>query len=313
VAKHHLLPAAYLGGFSLVDADRMRERPIWVGRRTGRPFQQKAENVALRADNYTVSAGAVLIGGGTEPSSVIDDLWSGAENSLREIIDGISSAVSTGLLELRIWLMAVELLTQFFVRTAAYDDAQTSASKSLPRPLTRDEVNGSRIMNLQRLRPAVLHGAWLVRPAPSGALVTNDCGYTPVHDVETDSVGYAFPLSHDLAVFVHRAPIDRTIIKQAGWLGIEVGSLELSGSETLSLNRSVAANAVTEVFGPSETVVHDAQQGFQPDVARPGPDLLVPSSSWLREHELDWFDLLDLAGLTPPRGTAIYLPTPPMP
>ncbi len=309
VPRQHILPAAYLGGFSQSEDGRLRERPIWVARREGQLFCRSAESVARREDHYTLDEPITF--GEEGPSLIVDELWSGSEGAPQETPDELEAAAATGVMQLRSWLMAVELLSQFFIRTPAYDERQERGSQDSGLELSRDEINGSRLLNLQRLRPAVLHASWTVRRAPSGELVTNDCGYMHSYETSSDSVGCAFALRRDLAVILFPDKEQRPILKNGDWLGVGIRQNDdLSADDVRSFNSAMAAHR-PEIFGPTEAVVSSARLGFERAEVLPlGAEPLIPDegSRWLREHEFDWFTLLRAAGADTPRGTTIFQP-----
>lgn len=310
VSKHHTLPAALIGAFSLEPAERSRESTVWVARRKGEPFRQQAENVSRRLGFYTIRSDALYVDGDETPSEIIDELWTGAETALPKIIASLDVAAATGVMDARQWLLAADFLAQLFVRNPGYDKRQYEGLRGVTQ-LSRDEINGSRTMNLQRIRPAVMFARWTVLVAPEGSFVTNDCSYMPVHDIHTDDLGYVFPFRHNLAVRVMAGPEDKAFVKNGDWFGLELPRDELAADQAASFNLSMAANALDEIYGPTEAVVGGARAGFAADVELIGPDFIVPSSAFLREHELDFYELLDKFGMDTPQGSFMWLPTNP--
>jgi Protein of unknown function (DUF4238) len=294
--KQHTIPASLIGAFSLEPADRLRDSPVWVARRQGQPFRQKAENVSGREGFYTMRADE-LFGEGTPPDRV-DDMWTGAEAALSKTTAAIGAATTTGVIEAREWLHAVDLLAQLFVRNPGY---------GIVHERTRDEINGSRTLNLQRLRPAVMYAHWCILVAPEGSFMTNDCSHTPVHHLDTDELGYIFPLRHDLAVELTAGPADRLVT--AAWEGreLEVPTLALTRGQAAKLNLLMATNAVDEIYGPTQGVVADATPGFEANVETIGADYIVPSGKFLADHEYDFYGLLEKFGMELPPGSVIGL------
>jgi Protein of unknown function (DUF4238) len=307
VAKHHTLPAALIGAFSSEPADHLRESLVWVARRQGHAFRQKAENVSRREGHYTMRADE-LFGEGTPPDR-IDDMWTAAEAALSNTTAAIGAAAETGLIDACDWLQAVDLLAQLFVRNPGYDkfhyDARVEAG--IDGEDTRDEINGSRTLNLQRLRPAVMYARWAIFVASEGCFVTNDCSYTPVHHLDTDEIGYIFPLRRDLAVELTAGPEDKLVT--AAWEGreLELPAFALTTRDVAKLNLLMATNAVDEIYGPTEAVVAAAKAGFETEVDRIGADYIVPSGRFLAEHEYDFYGLLEKFGMALPPGSVISL------
>ena len=305
VAKHHTLPAALIGAFSLAPANRLRDSMVWVARREGRPFTQKAENLSWRDDFYVVVERFYV--GETPPSAVIDEMWSAAEAALPRVTAALATAARTGIVDAREWLRAADFFAQLFVRNPGYDKRQIDGFAEFGHEISRDKINGSRTLNLQRLRPAVMFARWTILTAPAGSLVTNDCSYMPIHNLHTDETGYVFPLRHNLAVQLMAGPENKEFVQTADSVGLQLPTVELNAEGAASFNLSMAANALDEIYGATEETVANAQTGLRTDVEIMDASFIVPSPHFLRDNEYLYFELMERLGMELPPGSFMFL------
>jgi hypothetical protein len=213
--KQHYLAAAYLAGFSANPVTPRRESPIWVGRRgVGKPYQQRCESVAYKKDLYTLGNSELLTGSAEEQNlSLIDDTWEWVEQNIGEGVGWLRRSCHDPL-PARLWLsVLVPFCAQVFVRGAdwiprfgaRFGWMEGHDQDLLDHARSADNANLARLMELQRLNPAMLAARWQVLHCPPECdLIVNDLGRVPMaHSAGTQ--GYTIPLSHRTALALIRS------------------------------------------------------------------------------------------------------------
>lgn len=298
-ARQHFLPAAFIGGFSTDGTGRGRERLLWVARRDGRIFREKAENLAYERHLYTLKAGI-----GQDPM-VVDRHLSAAEPRLGAAIDALQQA---GWLSAGHWQTLVSFITSLFVRGPEFSDRFESRwPLGMLEMLSADNTTMARVLEQQRLFAPVMYASWRALRS-STPIVTNDLGYLPTLDSSTGRVGYNVPLRKDLTVGVFAGPGNTMVWRNGTW-AIDIPVRSMASDLTRDLNRHVACNALNEIYGATRDAVEHARAGFHDEEQPPhgcGPGLLVPSGKALRDHEWDYMTMLSATAKPPPDGIAGY-------
>jgi len=182
-ARQHFLPAAFIGGFSATERGPGRERIVWVARRDGRAFREKAENLAYERHLYTLTTGI-----GPDPTAV-DRHLSAPEPRLGAAIDALH-AQQEGWLAAGPWQTLVSFITSLFVRGPEFRDRFESRWPSgMLETLMADNTTMARVLEQQRLFAPVMYASWRALRS-STPIVTNDLGYLPTLDSSTGRVGY---------------------------------------------------------------------------------------------------------------------------
>lgn len=287
-ARQHFLPAAFLGGFSADAHEPARERILWVARRDGGVYREKAENVAWQRNLYTLRTGA----------SAGPDLGAAIE-TLR--------ALRNGWLPAGAWQVMVSFITSLFVRGPEFRGRfESRLGPAITELVQPDNTTMARVIEQQRLFAAVMYANWIPLRPTGHIVVTNDLGYLPTLDLGRGRWGYAVPLRKDLVVGLFAGPVGHTMAWRNGSWTIDIAVRPMAAALARDLNRHVACNALDEVYGATRDAVEQARAGF--DEKRPqhgwGPGLLVPSGKALRDHEFDYMRMLGAIAKPPPDGVS---------
>jgi hypothetical protein len=311
--KQHYLAAGYLAGFSPEPRTPRRESPIWVARRgVRRPYRQTCERVAYEKDLYTLKDPAFL-GGNEENLALIDEAWDWVEQNIAVGVQGLITSCHEPL-PASLWLsVLVPFAAQVFVRGADWiprfaarfgwmeeHDAELHAHVS-----SADNANLARLMELQRLNPAMLAARWQVLHCPPGSdLIVNDLGRVGmVHD--RGMQGYTVPLSKRAAVVLLRADQGCRVIwdhDRSDWFVDGIEHYDLTVADVDGLNAALRDSALVESYGPAPELVGGHGDEAPRDPAGDPflePVLIVPSPGWLRARETDWAKLITMISKEP--------------
>lgn len=204
MSRHHLIPAAYLGGFSRDSAKRLRERTVVVFRQ-GKIFKIKAESIAYQRDYYTLHKMFFM---NNDDPEIIDKAWRFGENSLPEALEHVHSARKGGL-SAQIWTTAiVPFVGQLFVRSIEFHkrylqrlDRAFGNRSALSFGNSHDDINMARWFDWQRIMWALLQSRWIIyyndSPTP---FITSDVANIPLLDPNTGKECFFVPLRSDLGV-----------------------------------------------------------------------------------------------------------------
>ncbi len=170
-----------------------------------------------------------------------------------------------------------------------------------------DNANMARLMELQRLQPAMMAARWQVLHCPPNVgLIVNDLGRVGmVHSAGMQ--GYTIPLTRRAALVLLRAEQGCHVIwdERAGtWFADGVEHCDLTPTDVEEMNAALRGSSVVECFGPDPELVR--LQPSQPprDPAEDPlfePHLIVPSPAWLRAREMDWARMMTLVSQPPQR------------
>lgn len=303
--RQHFLPAAFLGGFSADTCGPSRERILWVARRDGGVYREKAENVAYQRDLYTLKTSPYA---GSDPLSV-DRHLSAPEPKLGAAIEALY-ALRDGWLPADAWQVMVSFITSLFVRGPEFKKRfEGRMVPAITEFVHADNTTMARVIEQQRLFAPVMYAGWIALRPLGHTIITNDLGYLPTFDIGASRCGYCVPLRSDILVGLFARPVGQTMAWRNGAWAVDIPVRPLAAAGVQDLNRHVACNALNEVYGDTRDVVEQARIGFadEPPQHGWGPGLLVPSGQALREHELDYMRMLGAIASPPPEGISQWL------
>lgn len=248
MAKHHYLPATFLAGFS---ADQRtsprRKRRLWIGDlQEGRKFSTTAENVAAIGNLYT------LVETQADPD-LIEQVWTGYEGRLDQAIDLLGS----GRLDAKTWIrVLVPLVAGMLVRGPDFDRRFEQRLRALGLDpageyVSADNVNGARLLELQRLLGPVAVADWtVVRVTGGEPLITNDLGYALFKYRGTSDFGIAIPLNRYFVLNIV-PKMEREVVRadSGTWVPI-MGYTVNPPTDQENLNQATSSLAQRFIFGP---------------------------------------------------------------
>lgn len=322
---HHYLPATYLASFSndTLTLPR-RHRKISIGdKNDGRIFSTSVANVAAINNLYTLSAT------GNDPE-LIERIWAKCETDLDEAIN----LLITGEISAKSWIrVLVPFVACMLVRGPDFNKRFELRIRALGvdpegQQMSRDNTNGARLLELQRLLGPITVSKWVViRVRGQEPLITNDLGYAPFMNPNTGDTGIAIPLNlyHVLAV-IPRNQGRIVLVKSGKWVpNIEyVDNLSDNHEE---LNKALSSIAQRYIFGPDDLTVGKWLQSSEVSPFPPEPvEFGFITDPLARAHEFTWHRLaatlerdpsdddpwdfrLDWARLAQGWVPAIYFPT----
>lgn len=263
-------------------------------------FQKKAEGIATVADLYTLKRRILASKSEWSPYE-LDAIWVPVEARLSSAIDVIISSSHMDL-DAKLWLyVLVEFATQIFVRGndfgARFAERFPDELRRLFDVATPDHVNGARLLELHRLRGAVLSAKWTVLHAHDGRLITNDIGRTHIAPDSTGRIGYVIPLRFDAALALTFTPSHRpmTLHPHADdrWVVGPVEHESLDEQDVANLNEALARSAIKEIYGAPQRTVDElrAQMSSEsPPLVAAEPTFLLPFRDLgdTRAHERLW-------------------------
>jgi hypothetical protein len=293
-----------LAGFSEHPAATARDSVLRVGRHDGNTFWQKAANVGWARDLYTLRN--PLAG---EDPYIVDAHLSAPERRLRQAID-IFAVPGLPLFPAREWLTLVDFIAGLFVRGPEF--ATRFESRLVIRDLRAgdsDNTQWARVMEHQRLLAAVMYADWFVVRNVSGwSMITSDIGYGFTLDASSGRRGYVVPLNRQTAVGLFPSPVGQVLSWQNGTWTILLRDMHVNSEAVRNLNCRLASTAALEIYGTDDAVVQAT-----PAIGGPGghpgrgPDLIVPSSAALRDHDLDYMRALSIVAKEPSPASVIRL------
>lgn len=294
--SQHYLPASYLARFSADSTSiRGRKRVLNVLRRDRPqdPFLQTANNLGCRDDLYTLTQ---LSDPNADPY-VIDKTWQGYESRLGQALDALVEGES---LSAQVWLrVLVPFVAGVFLRGPDFNKRFARRTSFLKEELSTwfesgDNVNRARLLELQRLMPAMMVAKWTVIHLEFGApVITNDLGYFYFTSSDT-KIGYAIPLQSDaLLLLSPSSGRDILELKGSSWKPIiEHSTRTVDRSPTV--NEVVAAYSQEFIAGPSRQLIERyASNLVEPRYEIPDPvEIGFPGGRLLRAHEFEWHRLV---------------------
>ncbi len=234
---------------------------IWVARRdVPKVYRRAAEKVAGVENLYTLRPGT-RIGASyrTQGPNIIDEMWRPVEDALRAAIDATLSGQDPSV-DADTWLhVLVEFAAQVFVRGVNFASRFVTRFASLDGLSVKiddpDHVNQARLLELHRLRGAVVRARWGILHSPRVPLVTNDMGRVPL----PGGSGFLIPLRSDVALVLSFPPGQRRVAligtPDDRWLAGPISRRVLRPGRAMQINRALARSARKELYGPTEDLV----------------------------------------------------------
>lgn len=290
VAKHHYIPAAYIGRFSSQAQGPTRERLITVFNLKSDSIRTvKASNIGARKNIYNLTDGDI-------------DNWDAYETGIPRVLDQICQGDEISLDD---WVhIAVPFVTGLFVRGREFNERYESrpdiADLMGKMALSSDNTNLGRTFEMSRLLAPVMAARWTVLHGYSHPnLVSNDRGLAATQDSSTGDVGWVIPLDKDTALGLF--PQKQRLIASwtdGSWIA-ELDHRNLSTSDSFEdLNRKLAACCSEFFYGSSEFLV----KPLHAHAAKTIDPVWLMEASWRQissqqriAHERDWYTLSTIA------------------
>lgn len=254
----HYLPATFLASFSPNICQPRRESVLAVGNVLKRKiFSAKAENLAVQHDFYSLKQ-QVFWAIGKQPNlRLIDETWLKYEGDLAHSIAALIAGEITALAWARTLVpFAASMLVRGPDFNSRFENRPVVRHIMGSVPITPDNTNGARIIELQRLLGPIAAAQWVVSFVTGNEkLVTNDVGFARVQDGNTGDVGIAIPidLKHVLKILPRKSGVVATI-KDGIWCP-KIGYESLDAGNESGLNNIMASGAQRFVFGGDEQAI----------------------------------------------------------
>ncbi|MBK8214496.1 MAG: DUF4238 domain-containing protein [Myxococcales bacterium] len=256
----HYLPAAYVGGFAIAPAPRLRESRLWVGRRGIKDvYPRKAEGVAAAKHLYT----AHTVDGVTDPLFV-DTYWSQIEPRVPTAIDELINTTIKPL-SADVWMeVLVPFAAHVFTRGIDFADRLPHRLGPLASAAARNDVNYDKFFRLrdaQTMLTIVMRSSWTVLHAPPGVpFICNDVARAGMLHMQSGEAGFVIPLRKDAALVLTKAPNRRPRFEANdtvgdSWIMGKIYHTDLKAEDAVSLNEALARQARDEFYGGDEAQV----------------------------------------------------------
>jgi tetratricopeptide (TPR) repeat protein len=261
--KHHYLPATFLANFSLdTEKQPRRKSVIFQGDKKTKEIKEvTAESVGKINNLYT------LLDYKKDPET-IDKIWKDYEYKLNITIPRLIVGHD---LDAKTWIrFLVPFVACMLVRGPDFNIRFENRIKSILGEYyseefnNKDNTNGARVLELQRLLFPVAAAKWIVINTQGlEPLLTNDLGYCPFIHPQTIDYGMAIPLNvnHVLAISPRK---NGEIIRFYGgkWRPIIHYRAGSFGNHE-DLNRSIVSMAQRFVFSPTRELLEKYLPQFQ--------------------------------------------------
>lgn len=253
MARDHYVPAAVLGRFSVDSGGQARARRLVVGRR-GRVFLSKAEGIGFVNGLYDVSTKPVWLPPGAEDPESVDAMINGYESELPAVLDLLEAGAP---LPLRPWLrVLVPFVAAMFVRGRDFRSRFEGRSFVKASGVSsRDNTNGARLLEMQRLLAPVLCARWVVlHHAGHESFTINDLGLMPTRDLGLQQNGFVIPISRGSVLGIFPQPTRTVARYDNGWQSI-IEHRVLDATAVAVFNRSMAQCATEWIAGAEREVI----------------------------------------------------------
>ena len=286
--RQHYLPAAYLARFSKDQNPVGRQRQVVVGdRETRRVFTTAVSNVCGISDFYTLKEMP-------ESPNLIDDIWSSYENQLPFAISQLCEGHISGLL----WAtVIIPFVAGILARGPDFNTRFENrlSTIGLGEFNTPDNTNFARLMEIQRLRPALMVARWIVLETHAQNIITTDIGFMPFENAELGTLGLAIPLGLNSLLLL--SPSTKKVIAyefEGEWFPT-IEYSEISAHDYLTLNVALGKSAQRFLFGPDEDIVRSnlyqiSEQPIIPEIEELG----FPGGIVAANNEMKWFSLVEI-------------------
>jgi hypothetical protein len=294
MAKHHYLPAAFIGRFSFSTATHMREREVWTyNNKSKKLLPVTPAAIGYRKGLYNLSGGQAV------------DKWEMYENQLGRVLDSLAHADKVTLDD---WIhVAVPFVAGLFVRGKEFNERYESMPviKGLQQNglISQDNTNGSRILRLQRQLSPVVAARWVVLHNQGDlSLVSNDLGLMLTQNLENGEAGWAIPIDTKTILGIFPRKFREIAAYRDGSWYANIEHLYPNPTILSDFNRQIASSATDFIFGPDENSVKPLTKYVDDE----GPDLpALMEGAWanifsreeLTAHDADWRTIASIANL----------------
>lgn len=273
--RHHYLPAAYLGNFSNETGTSLRKKHLQgKNLQTDQIFYTKVENLGCQGNLY---------------SNIVDSIWSDYEKFLIPAIQSLISGTLTAVTWARV---LVPFVTAILVRGPEFESRFEERLGPLKEfPMSTDNSDKARIMELQRLLAPILAAEWiLMRTEGNEKLIINDNGYIPYFDAQLNQAGYALPVTPNYILGII-PNLQRPIAynEKDCWFPI-IRNVNLDPNNHLSFNKSSTDFARRFIFGSSEDLLsrYSRDRKLTPQNMPEPAQVGFISGVTAVEHEFTW-------------------------
>ncbi len=260
---------------------------MWVARRTGEPFVERASNRAWGVNIY----------GARTPDFNLEEHWHGYEAQLDAALERIRDA--RAFIDAATWLhVLVPFVASQLIRTPDHAVWLQPDARELLEGRWPDDVAsrmGGRVVHLQRLLGPVAVSRWrVVRASPGDRFIMNDRGWA-VFALPNELPGALLPIDPQRALLV--TPMLSRVVLMAQmqrWVGL-LGTVELDAGDMHRMNEAIARYALFEIYASDRQLV-EKYRGHVPDyddVAIGHPIRLI-SEHVAKPGEFDWHRLAAL-------------------
>ena len=290
--RHHYLPATFLANFSLdTETYPRRKRKIFIGdKETKEVYPTTAEKAGAIKNLYTsfdIKA---------DPE-YIEHLWEKYESDLHIAIPRLIVGDIDGITWLR---LLVPFVSCMLVRGPDFDIRFSNRIRSLLGEtkcqdfIKRGNINGARIIELQRLLFPVTAANWIVIYCKGKEpLITNDLGFSPFIHPRFFDYGMALPLGSQYTLAISPRTNGEILRYHVGkWKPI-IRYVENQYDTNEDLNQSITSMAQRFIFAPTYELA-EKYINQSTDRSRPiEPDQLGFIDGYhLRAYEFTWHRLV---------------------
>lgn len=298
---HHYLPATYLALFSTDTFQPRRQRILVAGdKESGNLFSAPASRIAGINDLYTITSSNL------DPQ-IVDTSLSHYESSFYIAVEQLINHQVTAMA----WAsILVPFVAALMVRGPDFNDRFEARILSLGVDSPSDNTNFGRLVEFQRLLAPVAAAQWnLLSVQGADLLITNDLGYAPFANYQTQEFGIAVPLGlrHILAISPQTCRV--LAFSQGGeWLPT-INFIDAPPDDHVQLNHVISSFSRRFVFGPDTSTLSLYFSSARPSRGNPEPGQLGFMDGYLAMmHDMTWHRLITALSTAPSRdGEYIYV------
>ncbi|MBL7492551.1 DUF4238 domain-containing protein [Frankia sp. AgB1.9] len=294
MAKHHYLPATYLGGFSVDTNPVGRKRRVWVLRRGSRQARPTTtENVAAINGYY-------LLKGGNLPPSMVDELWTAYEADLNSAIKNLADPTARSV-QARTWLrVLLPFAAGIFVRgpefRRRFEESplirEVSEALGEDHGWVVDNANGARVRALHRILAPLMAASWTVFHCKGVPVLTGDLGFANHFFSGYGEGGWVIPLDRKtiLAITPKKEGASRKILFDFGhgrWLA-PIERVHLPVDAHIEFNSCLARVTQEFLVGPTQDSVELMRPALNEPRGVPATMAMLPSHRMQIVHEFEW-------------------------
>jgi hypothetical protein len=265
---------------------------------TGRCFEAPASKLAGINDLYTIRDTTV-------DHQFIDICLSSYELGFYASVEQLKNCEINALA----WAsILVPFVAALMVRGPDFNVRFEARIAQIDVPTRTDNTNFARLMEFQRLLAPVAAAKWiLLRTQSDEPLITNDLGYAPFANYQTDDYGIAIPLGLDYVLMVC-PQTRRTLAFSRGGEWFPEINYGISPAEDQSdLNKVLASISQRFIFGSNIRSIHRYMGELKPSMGVPEPGRLgFIDGPLAMVHEMTWYRLITVLS-DPPKTDNIYV------